>query len=159
MKQMYANITDYDEDRKTIDRCELLDRELETIPLDCQYNVDSIGHSLIRVFIHPIEKEFTSTMLVKVMKELRLCFDFKNQAPPKDASTYDEDKYRWKRDFREEGGAFYMTRRLEKHWDDADLYFLIEQCPKLNCKIVKKTKTVEYYEADCSKEMNKGRTK
>ena len=34
MKQMYANITDYDEDRKTIDRCELLDRELETIPLD-----------------------------------------------------------------------------------------------------------------------------
>jgi len=149
---MYANITDYDEDRKTIDRCELLDRELETIPLDCQYSVDPLGHSLIRVFIYPIEKEFTSIMLTKLMKELRLCFDFKNQAPPQDASAYDENKYRWTRDFREGEGVFHMLRYLEKHWDGIDLLFLIEQTPKLDCKLVKKTKIVDYYEANCDKE-------
>ena len=91
-------------------------------------------------------------MLTKLMKELRLLFDFTNKVPPKDASGYDENKYRWKREFREEEGTFYTTRRLKQYWDDADLYFLIEQTPKLDCKLVKKTRSVEYYEADCSRE-------
>ena len=154
MKQTYPSLTNYDRERLTIDRCETLDRRLELIPLDHTYSIDPIGTSLIRVFIHTEDSEdFTDTQIVKLRQHLKSSFSFKTTKPPKGTSSYNEANYRWKREFRESDGNFYMKRSLKHYWNDnTELLLIIEDSPKQNCKIIQKEKTITYYEADCPKE-------
>ncbi len=153
MEQMYPSSNkSYETQRLNIDRCEKIDRKMDRIDYDCKYSVDPLGGTLIRIFFHPKDKTFSQEDVRKLMKVLRDSLGFKNTAPPKETSSYAEHYHRWTRDFRESEGTFHMSRYVKSFWTEpkCDLLLLIEEAPMLNCKLVKKTKEVEYYEADCS---------
>ena len=154
MEHQYPSTVDYVGQRVALDRVEILDHKMEKIEYDCRFSIDPLGTSLVRIFFFPAteDKEFSQPKLREIMRVLSEKLGFKNTAPPKGESGYKEQYHRWKRDFRESEGVFHMKRYLESFWDEpkCDLLLMIEQTPLLNCKLVKKTKEVEYYEADCS---------
>jgi len=144
MKRRYDFDT-LEKQRKILRINEILEEQMQGIECDfAQYNISDMGYTLFRIFLYPVAKEFTPDEIVKLKKILEDEFQFKNKSFSKDYTDS------WQRDFREEEGIFYVKRYLRKCIEgNTDLYLLIEQSPKLNCRVEKKTVEKEVYEAIC----------
>lgn len=152
MKHMYST-PQYDKDHEDIERRRKLDDIMLKIPGNSQFNVDSLGYRLIRVFIYPSSdsKNFTTEQITDLTTQLRTYLGFTNSTPPKGTGKHYECYYRWERSFRETEGTFHVARYIQNYWSpNTDLLLILENAPMLNCKVVKKSKVVNYFEADCN---------
>jgi len=96
-----------------------------------KYSVESLGKYCTRAFIYP-----DNPKKVKILaRELGELF-----------------KVAWELDFRKKEGTFFYIGRKENYWGEyQSLLILVEDVPTPpNCKIEKKTKTVDYFEKVCS---------
>lgn len=150
MKRTYS-FGNSDEMKIIIKRQVMLENKMDNIELDfATYNIDLSYTTLMRIFLHPEEKDFTPEQIVILKKAVETEFQFKDKTFPKNTSDYDKQKYIWMRDFREEEGTFMLKRDLGKYIaDDCSLMFFIEDSPKLNCRLEKKKVTREVYGAIC----------
>ncbi|GAF97136.1 unnamed protein product [marine sediment metagenome] len=96
-----------------------------------EYSVDSIGKWYTRAFIFPGDPKDVKTLA----RELGDLFEVA-----------------WELDFREKEGTFmYKARKKDYYGKNEDFLVFVENVPTPpNCKIEKKTKTVDYYEKICN---------
>lgn len=95
------------------------------------HSVDSLGKYATRVFVYSDDPK-NAKVLARELGELF--------------------KVVWKLDFREKEGTFIYKAAKENYWGEYQSFLIfVEDVPTPpNCKIKKKTKTVNYYEKVCS---------
>jgi len=123
--------------------------------IDCDYatfNVHPLGYNFMRVFIYPAEvKEFNKGDIAKLTSLIQQAFGFVTLPVPKGCSEYSTQEYKWCRDFRENEGRFMLKRQISQTHGDKTykILFLIENAPKLNCRIESKVIEQTVFEAIC----------
>ncbi len=123
--------------------------------VNCDYakfNVDPLGYNFMRIFIYPVgEKDFTKTNISKLTRTIQQTFKFVTERIPKNSSGYHVQRYKWIRDFRDQEGRFMLKREIARECNDKTykILFLIENAPKLNCRIEKKVIEQTVFEAIC----------
>ena len=97
------------------------------------FEVDDLGTYAIRLFVYPKDPENVKTLT----NELGSLF-----------------KVNWKLEFDKDDGTFYYKVKKEKYYDGGQhLLLFVRNVPTpANCKIVKRTKKVKYFEKVCSQE-------
>ncbi len=151
MKETYG-ITDYDENKKVIDRCKYFRDKMSMIPVDfASFNVDSMGTSLYRIFIYSVEGDFTEEQLRLLRTLLNTEFNIQNTVVNEGISVRSLYEHVWQKDIREDTGKIHWTRIIREYVKNpnSDLYLLIENAPLGNCKLVKEEITKTVFKMDC----------
>ena len=123
--------------------------------IDCNYaefSVGPMGCKFMRVFIYPIgEDDFKRAQIVMLTRAIQQAFRFVTTRTPKDCSEYKKQKYQWTREFRDSEGKFMVNREISWKYNDTEyrMLFLIENAPKLNCRIESKVVEQTVFEAIC----------
>jgi len=109
----------------------ILRLEKTEFSVEGEYTVDSLGKYCTRAFIYPSDPKDAKVLA----KELGDLFEVA-----------------WELDFREKEGTFMYKGRKEDYYGKGEaLLIFVEDIPTPpNCKIEKKTKTVDYFEKVCS---------
>lgn len=137
MKNKYFKF-DYDRQLRILDKTKELNDIMIAMECPAVFLIDPLGE-LMRVFVFP--EKTNDTQIRSIKKTLSEKFNI-----PK-----------WKRSFREDEGTCIWRGDVTDYYDgvpiaEKDLLIFIESVPPpKNCKLIKKEKTVEYFEMDCSK--------
>ena len=136
---------DYDKEMKELNRRRFVNETFEIIKGEATFNADSCG-LLVRVFIHPIyPDDATNEVKCSIVRALMKSIN-------KAIGTT-----KWERNLREHSGEGMWSVYREEFFNDPEaseysnrLLVMIEEAPTPpNCKLIKKTKKVTYYEMDC----------
>lgn len=152
MRSQYGK-TDYAKEHLTLERCESLEAVLRRIPVDyANYNVDDMGSTLLRIFLHPqVGSKFTNEQVRQLRTIMNSTFNIINKVPD-EKDEYGRNQHIWVKDMRPHSGEVHWVRILKNHYQDADLFILIENAELGQCKLVKTEVTQTVFEMDCSKE-------
>lgn len=133
LKEMYPEWRD--KQLKLVEREQQLATTIENTEFSVpgNFHVENLGTYAIRLFVYPKDPGDVEVLA----NELGSLF-----------------KVSWKLEFDGENGTFYYKTKKEKYYaDNQHLLLFIRNAPTpSNCKIVKKTKKVNYFEKVCSQE-------
>jgi len=148
MKQQYERNIKQEYERLRV--IETLELQMNKINIDfATYFIDPIDN-LFYIFLYPTKGEFTAKQIIELKKAIEAEFHFQDEKLSKKMYEYERIYHRWVRDFRENEGTFLIKRYIRNAIDDKyELMFLIENAPKMNCKLIKKKVQKVIYEAIC----------
>ena len=137
--------------RKKLAYVEKLEPKMDSIELDfARYDLSTAYDDLARIFIYPHETgEFTPAQIVQIKRAIEWAFGFTDQPVPANTASYQQNKFKWQREFRESEGRFYITRKIRPDIKELEILFVIERAPKLNCRIEQHEVTRTEYKAVC----------
>ena len=122
-------------------------KEDKLLEIEIQSHIEEIMDN-----IYPAEvKEFNKGDIAKLTSLIQQAFGFVTLPVPKGCSEYSTQEYKWCRDFRENEGRFMLKRQISQTHGDKTykILFLIENAPKLNCRIESKVIEQTVFEAIC----------